>query len=225
VQDPANRTWQIYLATRAEPAYGLWTLVVVNALVFVVFALSFVRPRTALEWRSFGGFSAFVVALFAEMYGIPLTLYVISGWLQTKYPELDLLVHDAGHLWQTIFGLKGPAHVSALHLASNVVMVGGFALIVLAWRALRAAQSNGHIAAQGPYAVIRHPQYLGFILILVGLLLQWPTILTLAMFPVLVWMYARLARTEEQEMQARFGETYVHSVAGKARFVPWPGGR
>jgi methanethiol S-methyltransferase len=225
VQDAADRTWQVYLATRAEPAYGLWALVAVNALVFVIFAFSFGRPRTALEWRSFGGFTAFVVALFAEMYGFPLTLYALSGWLQSRYPGLDLLTHDAGHLWQTIFGLQGPVHAGALHVASNALIVGGIVLIVLAWRVLHAAQRADRIAAHGPYAAVRHPQYLGFILILAGLLLQWPTILTLAMFPVLVWMYARLARKEELEMEARFGEAYTRSVAVTPRFLPWPAGR
>jgi protein-S-isoprenylcysteine O-methyltransferase Ste14 len=225
VQDAAERTWQIYLATRTEPAYGLWTLVVVNALVFLIFAFSFGRPRTALEWRSFGGFTAFVVALFTEMYGFPLTLYVLSGWLQSKYPALDLLTHDAGHLWRSIFGLNGRAHATALHVASNVLIVGGFVLILLAWRVLHAAQRAGRIAARGPYAVIRHPQYLGFMLILIGLLLQWPTLLTLAMFPVLVLMYVRLARREEQDMQVRFGQSYARSIAGIPRFVPSPARR
>jgi len=225
VQDAAERTWQIYLGIRPEPAYGQWTLVAVNALVFLIFAFSFGRPRTALEWRSFGGFSAFIVALFAEMYGFPLTLYALSGWLQSRYPQLDLFAHEAGHLWQTIFGLNGRAHTTALHVASNVLTIGGFVLILLAWRVLHAAQRAGRIAARGPYAVIRHPQYLGFMLILVGLLLQWPTILTLAMFPVLVWMYARLARREEQDMLARYGESYICSVTDKPRFVPWPGVR
>jgi len=225
VQDAAERTWQIYLATRTEPAYGLWTLVVVNALVFLIFAFSFGRPRTALEWRSFGGFSAFIVALFTEMYGFPLTLYVLSGWLQSKYPGLDLLTHDAGHLWQTIFGPNARAHATALHVASNVLIVGGLGLILLAWRALRAALRAGRVAAHGPYAVVRHPQYLGFLLILVGLLLQWPIILTLAMFPVLVLMYVRLAHREERDMQERFGEAYVRAVTGMPRFIPWLAGR
>jgi len=103
-----------------------------------------------------------------------------------------------------------------------VLIAGGLVLILLAWRVLHAAQRAGRIAAHGPYAVIRHPQYLGFMLILVGLLLQWSTLLTLAMFPVLVCMYARLARREEQDMLARYGETYLRSVTGKPRFVPWP---
>lgn len=220
--DAAERTWQVYLAMRAEPAYGLWALVALNALVLVIFAFSFARPRTTREWRAFGGFTGFVVALFTEMYGAPLTLYVLSGWLQTRYPALDLLAHDAGHLWLTIFGAPGPAHASVLHVVSNGLIAGGLVLVVLAWRVLHAAQRAGGIAVRGPYAVARHPQYLGFMLILVGLLLQWPTVLTLAMFPVLVWMYVRLARSEEEGMRERFGEAYVRAVAGMPRFMPTP---
>ncbi|HHM9301720.1 TPA: isoprenylcysteine carboxylmethyltransferase family protein, partial [Pseudomonas aeruginosa] len=80
------------------PAYGLWLLVLVNSAVFIMFAFSFFKPQTSRDWRTFGTFAAFIVALFVEMYGFPLTLYVLSGWLQTKYPSLDLLSHNSGHL-------------------------------------------------------------------------------------------------------------------------------
>src|SRR5689334_21499095 len=96
------------------PAYGLWSLVVINALVFIIFAFSFTRPKSPRDWRSFGAFSAYVVAPFTEMYGFPLTVYLLSGWIQTRYPGLDPFSHDAGHLWSTIFGLKGDPHWGAL---------------------------------------------------------------------------------------------------------------
>jgi hypothetical protein len=93
------------------PAYGLWFLVIVNTAVFIIFAFSFTHPRSGRDWRSFGAFSAFLVALFTEMYGFPLTLYLLSGWLGRWYPGIDLLAHDSGHLWSTLLGWQGDAQL------------------------------------------------------------------------------------------------------------------
>jgi protein-S-isoprenylcysteine O-methyltransferase Ste14 len=201
-------------------AYGLWTLVFLNSAVFLIFAFSFTKPQTARDWRSFGAFSAFIVALFVEMYGFPLTIYLLSGWLQTRYPGLDLLSHDTGHLWATLLGSKGDPHFGALHLASYALLIGGFWLLSSAWNVLYHAQSRQALATAGPYARIRHPQYVAFVMILLGFLLQWPTLLTLAMFPILVAMYARLAVTEEAEMRRSFGAAFEVYAARTPRFVP-----
>ena len=202
--------------SESAPAYGLWTLVGINSAVFIIFAFSFFKPRTKRDWRSFGAFSAFIVALFAEMYGFPLTLYFLSGWLQSRYPDVDWFSHDAEHLPETLFGWKANPHFGPFHLLSFAFIGGGFVLIAKAWRVLYEAQRQRALATSGPYAYVRHPQYVGFILVMFGFLLQWPTLLTLAMFPVLVWMYVRLARNEEREVEAEFGETY----RGYARRVP-----
>lgn len=202
------------------PAYGLWIVAILNAAVFIMFAFSFTRPRTDRDWRSFGAFSAFIVALFAEMYGFPLTIYLLSGWLGSRYPALDPFSHDAGHLWSTLLGLHGNPHLSFLHLLSNLLIFGGFVVISLAWERLHRAQQTGTLATTGPYAVIRHPQYLGFIAILVGFLLQWPTLLTLLMFPVLVVMYVRLARREEREAAATFGGAWHAYAAATPAWLP-----
>ena len=202
------------------PAYSLWSLVVINIAVFAIFAFSFARPRTARDWRSFGAFTAFLVALFTEMYGFPLTIYLLSGWLQQRYPGLDLLTHDTGHLWETLLGWRGDPHLNPLHLLSNVLIGGGFVLLAMAWRVLFAAQQARQLATTGAYAYVRHPQYAGFILVMLGFLLQWPTLLTLAMFPILVWMYVRLARREEREVRAEFGDVYARYAAATPAFFP-----
>ena len=202
------------------PAYGLWPLVFVNAAVFIIFALSFTRPQTKRDWRSFGAFSAFLVALFAEMYGFPLTIYLLSGWLSSRYPGLDLFSHQSGHLWNTILGLKGDPHFSEIHLFSETLIWAGFIVIGAAWKVLYKAQRSHQIATSGLYAHLRHPQYVGFIMVLVGFLIQWPTLVTLLMFPVLVVMYVRLAKREEGEARAEFGDAYAQYAASTPAFIP-----
>ncbi len=204
----------------SAPAYGLWLLVIVNSAIFILFAFSFFKPRTRRDWRSFGAFSAFLIALFTEMYGFPLTIYLLSGWLQSNYPGIDWFSHDAGHLLEMMFGWKVNPHFGPFHLLSFAFIGGGFILISVAWRELHAAQQQGRLAASGPYAWVRHPQYDGFVLVMLGFLLQWPTVLTLAMFPVLVWMYLRLARSEERESIDTFGEAYRDYVGRVPAFVP-----
>lgn len=202
------------------PAYGLWPLVIINAAVFILFGLSFFKPRTARDWRTLGGFAAFIVALFVEMYGFPLTIYLLSGWLLSRYPNLDLLSHNAGHLWPTLLGLPGDPHFNVFHILSYVFIGGGFILISAAWNVLHQAQRMHQVATSGPYARIRHPQYVGFVLVMFGFLLQWPTLMTLVMFPILIAVYARLARREEKESLTQFGEAYAHYAAATPAFVP-----
>ncbi|MDB9529732.1 hypothetical protein PN498_27335 [Oscillatoria sp. CS-180] len=139
------------------PAYGLWSLVIINSLVFIIFAFSFTKPNSPRDWRSFGAFSAFIVALFTEMYGVPLTIYLLSGWLQSRYPNLDPFSHDAGHVWWTVLGLGGNPHFNPIHLLSNLVILGGFILLSSAWRVLYKAQRSGTLAVTGPYSYVRHP--------------------------------------------------------------------
>lgn len=202
------------------PSYGLWALVVINSAVFIIFAFSFVRPKSRRDWRSFGAFAAFILALFTEMYGFPLTIYLLSGWLSTRYPQLDILSHDAGHLWWTLFGGKGNPHFGVLHILSFIFIGAGFLLLSAAWPVLYRAQRKRSLATTGPYAYVRHPQYVGFILIMIGFLLQWPTILTLAMFPILVVMYVLLGRREEREAIASFGEAYTAYMKRVPGFIP-----
>ena len=202
------------------PAYGLWSLVLVNSAVFILFAYSFFKPRTTRDWRSFSAFSAFLVALFVEMYGFPLTIYFLSGWLQSRYPNVDWFSHDAGHLLEELFGWRANPHMGPFHILSFVFIGGGFVLLSAAWKILYDAQQRRELATTGPYSYVRHPQYVGFVLIMFGFLLQWPTLLTLAMFPVLTVMYVRLARSEERDAIAEFGGVYRRYMADVPAFIP-----
>ena len=202
------------------PAYGLWSLVIINSFIFIIFIYSFAPPKTSRDWRSFGAFSAFLVALFTEMYGFPLTIYLFSGWLGSKLPGVNLYSHDAGHLLEDFFGWRGNPHFGPFHILSNVLIIAGMWLIASAWNVLHAAQKKGQMAIAGAYSYVRHPQYVGFIIVMFGFLLQWPTILTLVMFPILVFMYVHLAHKEEQESLRQFGDAYRQYAATVPGFLP-----
>jgi protein-S-isoprenylcysteine O-methyltransferase Ste14 len=142
-----------------------------------------------------------------------------------RYPGLDPFSHDAGHLWNTLLGWKINRHFDPLHILSNILIFGGFILLSAAWKVLYEAQKTHTLATTGPYAYVRHPQYDSFILIMLGFLFQWPTLITLIMFPILVTMYVKLARREEREVLAEFGETYRRYMITTPAFFPRLGGR
>ncbi len=202
--------------------YGLWSLVALNAAIFVMFALSFLTPVRRREWRSFGLFTAFVVALFTEMYGFPLTIYVLTALLGSRYPALNPFSHASGHLWITLVG-GGPAMSVVIHVVSNGLMIAGLVLMGAGWR--RIYQTRGELVTGGVYAWVRHPQYAGLYLVTIGMLVQWPTIITVATWPILLVAYYRLARREEREAEARFGDAYRAYRDRVPMFVPRIGWR
>jgi protein-S-isoprenylcysteine O-methyltransferase Ste14 len=202
------------------PAYGLWGLVILNSVIFIGFAFSFFKPRTTTDWRSFSAFSAFILALFVEMYGFPLSIYIFSGWLAARYPGVDFLTHDSGHLVHTLLGLKGDPHFDIFHILSNVFIFGGFLMLSYSWHVLWKAQRHHKLATTGIYARMRHLQYAAFVFIMFGFLLQWPTLPTIVMFPILTTMYLRLALKEEKDIEKEFGDEYRRWASVTPRFIP-----
>lgn len=201
-------------------AYGMWPVVAFNVLLVLGFALSFVRPKSGVEWRRMGVFIAFVVALFTEMYGIPLTIYFLTQWFGNSYPVLDPFTHAHGHLWLVAFGLadSGVAML-LLHILSNGIIILGFVLLYQGWNLIHGSEGN-ELVTTGIYARMRHPQYSGLFLITLGLLIQWPTLITLILWPFLNFAYYRLSMKEEQEVAAEFPETYSRYRERVPAFIP-----
>ena len=186
-----------------EYAYGNWFLVIVLSGLFIWFAYDSFKPKNSIDWTSFGAFSAFIIALFTEMYGFPLTIYLLTSLFGSKFPQINFS-HNSGHLWQDLLGTKGDPHFSFLHTVSYLFIIGGLLLIGKAWSVLYSAKKRNMFAISGPYHYLRHPQYAGFLLIILGFLLQWPTIPTLIMAPVLVIMYIKLAKKEEENISTKY---------------------
>jgi methanethiol S-methyltransferase len=200
-------------------AYGMWTVVAFDVLLFVFFAISFVRPKGGVEWRTMGIFIGFIVALFTEMYGLPLTIYFLSQWLGASYPVLNPLSHTHGHLWLVLPGVAdSPVAMTILHTVSNAIIILGFYLLYQGWALIY--HNEGKLVTEGVYSHIRHPQYAGLFLITLGLLIQWPTLITLLMWPTLTFAYYRLAMREEGEVSRRFPKEYVAYRRRVPAFVP-----
>ncbi|MCF6236339.1 MAG: isoprenylcysteine carboxylmethyltransferase family protein [Gammaproteobacteria bacterium] len=152
-----------------EYAYGMWIVAAFNVGLFLFFMLSFLKPRGSQEWRGMGVVGAFLVALFAEMYGFPLTIYLLTGWLGDAYPALQPFNHKLGHLWVVVFGGSTMAWVIVMAL-SLVFMLMGYVLLSKGWTQIHAAR--GGLVTDGIYSYARHPQYTGLILVIIGFLVK-----------------------------------------------------
>ena len=201
-------------------AYGMWPVVVFNILLFLFFIFSFIGFKKRFEWRSMGALVGFIAALFTEMYGFPLTIYLLSSWMGKSYPVLNPFTHAHGHLWLVFLGLAdSPMAMMVLHLVSNLLIFGGLYMMHSGWILIHSSQGK-RLVTEGVYAYVRHPQYSGIFLITMGFLLQWPTIITIFMWPVLVIAYYRLAMKEEREVEKQFGREYQEYRKRVPAFIP-----
>lgn len=202
------------------PWYGNWGTVVFAVLLFSAFVVGFLRPFKRRDWRGLGIAEAYLVALFTEMFGLPLTIYLLGSVLgfEVGFSGLE------GHPWATLLdrlGLLSQAQGMALVMGISIVLIlAGLALMAGGW--WQVWRAKGELVTGGLYAWMRHPQYTGFIAIIIAFLIQWPTIITLIMFPILMVTYRWLARREEAELQAKFGERYAAYRGRVPMFFPRP---
>lgn len=201
----------------AEYAYGNWAIVITLILVSLFFILRWVPMRTRLGRRSGGVLIAFVVALFTEMYGFPLTIYFLTHVFGIRIP----LDHISGHLLGdliTYLGLGNGWFI--VMLVSNILILIGVWLVSAGWEQVYRAQ--GQLVTGGLYAYMRHPQYTGIYVITLGFMIQWPTLTTLILWPFVITMYYRLARREEQDALKQFGDEYRRYLDRTPMFFPHP---
>lgn len=201
-------------------AYGFWTTVLFIFLVFLFIVFSYVKPKEKFEWRSMGVFIGFLAALFTEMYGFPLTIYLLTSWLGSNYPVLDPFSHSSGHLVLVFLGLShSTLAMSILHIITNGIIFFGVYIIYKGWQKIYKATAE-QLITDGIYAYVRHPQYVGMLLITIGFLIQWPTIITLTMWPILLFLYYRLSRYEENKLAKQFGEEFSNYQATVPAIFP-----
>lgn len=201
--------------------YGHWWLAAVMVVIASWIFYRYAAPKGWKEWRGAGLVQAFIIALYAEMYGFPLTIYLLTSALRINLP----LTGYAGHLWATLLGYGAVGALVEMFVGWGFVVLG-LALLIEGWREVYRAHRENRLAMRGLYGIVRHPQYTGIFLALLGQLIHWPTVITLALFPIIVLAYVRLARSEESSLLSKYGDEYREYQRRVPMFFPalrkWP---
>lgn len=193
---------------------GTWGLAAIVIVIVSWLLYRYLAPQDWKEWSRAGVVQAFIIAFYAEMYGFPLTIYFLA-----RFFGLDVKWGEGGNLWAQIFGTP-TAHIIAMVIGYTIVFAGA-TLVVDGWRRIHQARKEERLVTEGVYSRMRHPQYTGLFVIVFGEgIVHWPTIVSVAAFPIIVLAYTLLARKEERQMVEKFGDKYREYQRHVPMFIP-----
>lgn len=196
---------------------GAWGIALIMIVIASWLLYRYLAPKTWREWAGAGLIQAFIIALYAEMYGFPLTIYLL-----VRFFGLDRVYLNA-NLWATLLGV-GEMGMMISMIVGYLLLFSGFGIFIQGWRELYRARQENRLATGGLYSLVRHPQYTGLFIALFGEgVVHWPTFFSVALFPIIVAAYALLARKEEQKVIEAFGEAYLSYRRRVPMFLPLKG--
>lgn len=210
-----HMSWFLSGSVESVVVEGRWDLVALNAVLFLAFLLP-LSFRQHVEWKSMGIYTAFIVSLFVEMYGIPLTIYLSSA---TIFSPIGTPPQQEAVLTFSFLGQQ--LAMNSWKIVGASISLAGMVLVIAAWLTLYRRREEKVLVTSGIYNYSRHPQYLGIILIAAGWFIHWPSILTLVMLPVLFYFYYKLTLKEEEEVMDSLEEPekYKEYMAQTPRFI------
>lgn len=193
---------------------GAWGIALIVTVLVSWFFYRYFAPKNWREWVGAGLVQAFIIALYAEMYGFPLTIYVL-----VRFFGLDQS-HLSANLWSTLLGFGETGMVLSM-IAGYVILFAGIGMLMEGWRELYRARQENRLVTDRLYGLVRHPQYTGLFIALFGEgIVHWPTIFSVVLFPIIVLAYALLARKEERKMVEQFGDDYRAYRKHVPMFIP-----
>ncbi len=196
---------------------GAWAVAIIMIVIASWLLYKYLAPKTWREWAGAGLIQAFIIALYAEMYGFPLTIYLL-----VRFFGLDRTYLNA-NLWSTLIGL-GDTGMMISMIIGYIILFIGFGIFLQGWRELYRAHQENKLATEGLYSFVRHPQYTGLFLGLFGEgIVHWPTFFSVGLFPIIIIAYTLLARKEERKVIEQFGEEYIEYKRHVPMFIPVKG--
>ena len=193
---------------------GVWALAAIMIVLVTWVLYRYLAPKTWHEWASAGLVQAFIIALYAEMYGFPLTIYLLVRFFGLDSPNLN------ANLWSTLLGM-GELGMFISMLFGYVLLFIGIGIFIQGWRELYHARQKSQLVTTGMSRYVSHPQYTGLFLGLFGEgIVHWPTLFSVAIFPIIVLAYTLLARSEERKVLEQFGDEYRNYQASVPMFIP-----